>query len=337
MLESCNEFAIHVLRDDIYTHDLANSNLMQSYYQSLTLSKSAGQEYRFCPKKLQYYRFLQAPGSLVRTGYNDDAQYGTNVHLILEQLMQPKCMPFRQLAVAYSQRQVRDYIYQTAICLIPNGECTIWLSDLLYQFAMREEQRINHIFQHYNIMQAYRYIYPAYREVVVFNFERKLNGIIDRLDWQPDGTLLLWDYKSGKPKHVNDEEYFQNNPQYRVNYDKHEVYYELGFYALLIQHGYIYKGGCYTPLKNICTKGCILFLNDAMHSQILPISEEILQEAASTIQSYFNSVDQGYFPRNYRPVTCCMWCEYYYLCRRLDKGSARIPLELQQAYLMFEA
>ena len=242
------------------------------------LSPSRASQFKTCPKQFEYANVLK-----IKEPTNAVQAKGTTIHTALEKIYDKdpheRTLENLQNIFRAEWNKVRDD------------------DEHLNLFKNREEERAWGL----DALQLLSNYFKLENPTVIRPFERErwvrgeiedlnLRGILDRMDQDDDGNLVILDYKSGKAPAIKYKE-----PRF----------FALKLYALLIQKE---LGKMPTELKLIYLK------NSTIHT--LEVTEEILIEARRELLSIWEKIKTSFkddeFPATKN--TLCDWCYYKPIC-----------------------
>lgn len=229
-------------------------------------------------------------------------------------------------------------IYKQYLKLIPETEQTDFIKKMASNFTAFETNRIVGLYNDLGKTKEtiQRYVFPVANELPIENYTHNLMGVIDRIDRCSNDVLAMVEYKYGKPKYYNTNQYH-----------KSAINTELGFYALLIQGDdvvIVVDENTTTPFRETLNLdinplfyyGAMLFFQDIEKTnQLIKINKRLLTATRKKIEYYWWRLDNGIFrpiPRN----ACTEHCEWYWdLCEFnqewLDiENSVKTPEELDK-------
>jgi len=242
------------------------------------LSPSRASQFKTCPKQFEYANVLK-----IKEPTNEVQAKGTTIHTALEQLYdrKPNDRTLKNL----------ENIFRNEWNNVRNNE------EHLSLFKNRQEERAwgldaLRLLANYLKLENPKEIQPLDRERWVRGTIEDLNlrGILDRMDEDDNGNLVIIDYKSGKAPAIKYKE---------------ARFFALKLYALLIQKeiGKIPK-----ELKLIYLK------NSTIHTQ--EVTEEILAESKKELLNIWTNIKKAFkedeFPATKN--TLCNWCYYKPIC-----------------------
>ena len=249
------------------------------------LSPSRASQFKTCPKQFEYANVMK-----IEEPTNEVQAKGTTIHTALEKLYDkdPKERTIDNL----------HNLFRSAWNEVRNND------EHSNLFKSKEEERkwgldalslLNNYFKLENPQQ----IKPLERERWVRGKIEDINlrGILDRMDQDSDGNLIIIDYKSGKAPAIKYKE-----PRF----------FALKLYALLIQNE---LGKIPTELKLIYLK------NSTVHS--LEVNKAMLIEAKKELLGIWNDIKVAFENDNFPAIknTLCDWCYYKPICPVFNKNS----------------
>lgn len=280
------------------------------------LSKSKLFAYLFCPQQFKYRYIHNIP-----EGEIEIAEYGKNVHKVLQFLYD--YIEIKDL-IKYNE-DITKYLFDTMVkmctdiySLYPN------LNIILEKIAKYENFRFQNIKRIVGLseLNIKKYYFPLFREIHLRNDRLYLSGIVDSIFILQNDKILIVDYKSGKPKDLNDQYGFKN------------VVDEMNFYRILIEDKDTY---CINDINFKLNKYKVelvqmLFLKDMENSKAIPVNylgEDIKFKFIEYFDSLFNN---NYKPRYFRNNDFCMrMCPFFNYCIKINKQFNNI-LELDNKY-----
>ena len=242
------------------------------------LSPSRASQFKTCPKQFEYANVLK-----IKEPTNAVQAKGTTIHTALEILYDKKpherTLENLQNIFRAEWNKIRGDVEHGSL------------------FENREEERTwgidaLQLLKNYFKLENPSLIQPLEKERWVRGSIEDLNlrGILDRMDQDSDGNLVIIDYKSGKAPSIKYQE-----PRF----------FALKLYALLIHNE---LGKMPKELKLIYLK------NSTIHT--LEVNEEILFEARRELLSIWNKIKTSFeedeFPATKN--TLCNWCYYKPIC-----------------------
>ena len=249
------------------------------------LSPSRASQFKTCPKQFEYANVIK-----ITEPTNDVQAKGTTIHTALELL-------FDELP----KNRTKDKLHK----LFRNEWNNIRNDDEFSNlFTSKEEERAwgldaYKLLSNYLQLEDPKEIEPIERERWVRGKIEDLNlrGILDRMDEDEDGNLVILDYKSGKAP----------NPKY-----KEPRFFALKLYALLIEQEI---GKMPTELKLIYLK------NSTVHS--LKVNSQMLAEVRSEILGIWEDIKVSFENENFPAIknTLCNWCYYKPICPAYNQDS----------------
>ena len=249
------------------------------------LSPSRASQFKTCPKQFEYANVIK-----ITEPTNDVQAKGTTIHTALELL-------FDELP----KNRTKDKLHK----LFRNEWNNIRNDDEFSNlFTSKEEERAwgldaYKLLSNYLQLEDPKEIEPVERERWVRGRIEDLNlrGILDRMDEDEDGNLVILDYKSGKAP----------NPKY-----KEPRFFALKLYALLIEQEI---GKMPTELKLIYLK------NSTVHS--LKVNSQMLAEVRSEILGIWEDIKVSFENENFPAIknTLCNWCYYKPICPAYNQDS----------------
>ena len=249
------------------------------------LSPSRASQFKTCPKQFEYANVIK-----ITEPTNDVQAKGTTIHTALELL-------FDELP----KNRTKDKLHK----LFRNEWNNIRNDDEFSNlFTSKEEERAwgldaYKLLSNYLQLEDPKEIEPLERERWVKGRIEDLNlrGILDRMDEDEDGNLVILDYKSGKAP----------NPKY-----KEPRFFALKLYALLIEQEI---GKMPTELKLIYLK------NSTVHS--LKVNSQMLAEVRSEILGIWEDIKVSFKNENFPAIknTLCDWCYYKPICPAYNQDS----------------
>ena len=249
------------------------------------LSPSRASQFKTCPKQFEYANVIK-----ITEPTNDVQAKGTTIHTALELL-------FDELP----KNRTKDKLHK----LFRNEWNNIRNDDEFSNlFTSKEEERAwgldaYKLLSNYLQLEDPKEIEPLERERWVRGRIEDLNlrGILDRMDEDEDGNLVILDYKSGKAP----------NPKY-----KEPRFFALKLYALLIEQEI---GKMPTELKLIYLK------NSTVHS--LKVNSQMLAEVRSEILGIWEDIKVSFENENFPAIknTLCNWCYYKPICPAYNQDS----------------
>ena len=249
------------------------------------LSPSRASQFKTCPKQFEYANVIK-----ITEPTNDVQAKGTTIHTALELL-------FDELP----KNRTKDKLHK----LFRNEWNNIRNDDEFSNlFTSKEEERAwgldaYKLLSNYLQLEDPKEIEPVERERWVRGRIEDLNlrGILDRMDEDEDGNLVILDYKSGKAP----------SPKY-----KEPRFFALKLYALLIEQEI---GKMPTELKLIYLK------NSTVHS--LKVNSQMLAEVRSEILGIWEDIKVSFENENFPAIknTLCNWCYYKPICPAYNQDS----------------
>ena len=249
------------------------------------LSPSRASQFKTCPKQFEYANVIKIPEPT-----NEVQAKGTTIHSALEKL-------YDENPENRTTKKLHE-LFRTEWNNIRNNEEHINL------FKNKEEERAwgldaYKLLSNYLKVENAKEIEPVERERWVRGSIEDLNlrGILDRMDTDKDGNLIILDYKSGKAP----------NAKY-----KEPRFFALKLYALLIEQE---LGEIPSELKLIYLK------NSTIHT--LKVTKEMLSEAKNEILEIWKDIKISFQNDNF-PATknnLCDWCYYKPICPAYNQES----------------
>ena len=249
------------------------------------LSPSRASQYKTCPKQFEYANVIK-----IVEPTNEVQAKGTTIHTALELL-------YDEPAENRTKDKLHN-IFRTEWNNIRNND------EFTNLFTSKEEERTwgldaYKLLTNYLQLENPKEIEPLERERWVRGTIQDLNlrGILDRMDSDKDGNLIILDYKSGKAPSAKYKE-----PRF----------FALKLYALLIKDE---LGEMPKELK------LIYLQNSTIHT--LQIDEDILNKAKEEILDIWNNIKNAY-QNNQFPATkntLCDWCYYKPICPEFNDSA----------------
>lgn len=221
------------------------------------IPKSAFFQYFWCPFSFKLRRILD-----VKVEDNIVMKQGRNTHRALYSFWD--VLDYDQVIQFEFRDQLRDYIYDLLVFVSEKVGLNNYILELFKIFSEWLSKRVKNYILKFGTEEAKKYIYPVYREVKVENKLLGLSGILDAIFLLPDGTYLIVDYKTGKPK------YYELS-----KYSKFDIEFELIYYKILIGDGAMevidLDGKLFLKKMEFLdiSRGCILFLEDPDKTDIM--------------------------------------------------------------------
>ncbi len=242
------------------------------------LSPSRASQYKTCPKQFEYANVIK-----IVEPTNEVQAKGTTIHTALELL-------YDEPAENRTKDKLHN-IFRTEWNNIRNND------EFTNLFTSKEEERAwgldaYKLLTNYLQLENPKEIEPLERERWVRGTIQDLNlrGILDRMDSDKDGNLIILDYKSGKAPSAKYKE-----PRF----------FALKIYALLIEQE---TGKIPAELKLIYLK------NSTVHT--LKVTPEMLSEVRHEVLEIWNDIKVSFENENFPAIknTLCDWCYYKPIC-----------------------
>ena len=242
------------------------------------LSPSRASQYKTCPKQFEFANVIK-----IKEPTNEVQAKGTTVHTALENLYDMK--PDKR------NRENLHNLFRTAWSKVRENDEHSKL------FSTRDEERTwgldaLKLLDNYLALENPEEIEPLERERWVRGniLDLSLRGILDRMDKDADGNLIIVDYKSGKAP---------------IAKYKEPRFFALKLYALLIKNE---LGITPSKLKLIYLK------NSTIHT--LDVNDKMLKEAKEEILDIWENIKNSFKEDNFPAIknTLCDWCYYKPIC-----------------------
>ena len=242
------------------------------------LSPSRASQFKTCPKQFEYANVIK-----IEEPTNEVQAKGTTIHTALEILYDKK-----------PEERTVDNLHTIFRAVWNDVRNNDEHSSL---FETREDERewgldALNLLNNYFKLEDPTTIQPLERERWVRGKIEDLNlrGILDRMDEDSDGNLIILDYKSGKAPAIKYKE---------------QRFFALKLYALLIQEEI---GKTPSELKLIYLK------NSKVHT--LEVNQDMLKEAKKEILEIWNQIKVSFENDNFPATknTLCDWCYFKPIC-----------------------
>ena len=303
------------------------------------LSKSARNNFKFCPRQFQFSRILNSLALNSMLEKKEELKlwdvYGNNTHMVCNKVWNK--IDYKTIIKLNTREKIRSYIYSKCISYIPQIEFKINLyPTLLYNYADYESFRIDNIFKEYGNQNCKRYIFPAYRELKVENHEKYEIGIIDVIHRLITDEYAIGDYKMGKTKYYE----WEWNPnitewiakelekEKEINWDKITINFELGsYFNLILGMKGVYKIVETNTRNNILeeleflniTKGFVVYIRDWINTfKYIPLTDEMIYSVDNIRGDIVECINKGVFPLKIKN-TCFDFCQFIDVCIKDDK------------------
>ena len=242
------------------------------------LSPSRASQFKTCPKQFEYANVIK-----IEQPTNEVQAKGTTIHTALEILYDKRP----------EERTVDNLhtIFRAAWNDVRNND------EHSNLFETREDERewgldALNLLSNYFKLEDPKAIQPLERERWVKGEieDLKLRGILDRMDEDSNGNLIILDYKSGKAPAIKYKE-----PRF----------FALKLYALLIQEE---TGKTPSELKLIYLK------NSTVHT--LEVNQDMLKEVKEEILEIWKQIKVSFENDNFPAIknTLCDWCYFKPIC-----------------------
>jgi putative RecB family exonuclease len=248
------------------------------------LSPSRASQFKTCPKQFKFSNLdkIKEPTNLVQAK-------GTTVHQALEDLY--------DLPINERTPEVLYDLFRKAWSNVRGNDEHVNLFDSVEDEREWGQEGLN-LLHNYLKLEDPQKLEPLEQERWVRGSIEDLNlrGILDRMDEDKDGNLIIVDYKSGKA------------PMAKY---KEQRFFALKLYALLIRDE---MGITPSELKLIYLK------NSTIHT--LKIDDEMLNDARIEILAIWEEIKKAFEENNF-PATknglCKDWCYYKPICPLFNK------------------
>ena len=248
------------------------------------LSPSRASQFKTCPKQFKFSNLdkIKEPTNLVQAK-------GTTVHQALEDLY--------DLPINERTPEVLYNLFRKAWSNVRGNDEHVNLFDSVEDEREWGQEGLN-LLHNYLKLEDPQKLEPLEQERWVRGSIEDLNlrGILDRMDEDKDGNLIIVDYKSGKA------------PMAKY---KEQRFFALKLYALLIRDE---MGITPSELKLIYLK------NSTIHT--LKIDDEMLNDARIEILAIWEEIKKAFEENNF-PATknglCKDWCYYKPICPLFNK------------------
>lgn len=237
----------------------------------MRLSKSKINAYRKCPREFKY-RYVDE----IETPPNEYMSLGTDVHLIAENYVK-----------IYGNNPQEDPRYYL---------------DLI---ARKENMNIEEINVHLDSLASFFKLAFIEKDYKLFSQEEYMidethnfSGITDIILENPDGNLIVIDYKTGSSS----------------SFSKCRL--ELGYYKMLVESNYdknVICAGIFFTKEN---KLRVLYFEDNDNKRKY-ICDKELEEGLDTLYNVRKKVNKGYFPKKEQYL--CRYCTYSNKCYKDGK------------------
>ena len=242
------------------------------------LSPSRASQFKTCPKQFEYANVIK-----IEQPTNEVQAKGTTIHTALE-ILYDKRPEERTVANLHT-------IFRAAWNDVRNND------EHSNLFETREDERewgldALNLLSNYFKLEDPKAIQPLERERWVKGEieDLKLRGILDRMDEDSNGNLIILDYKSGKAPAIKYKE-----PRF----------FALKLYALLIQEE---TGKTPSELKLIYLK------NSTVHT--LEVNQDMLKEVKEEVLEIWKQIKVSFENDNFPAIknTLCDWCYFKPIC-----------------------
>jgi len=267
------------------------------------LSPSRASQYKTCPLQFKFANIDK-----IKEPTNEVQAKGTLIHEALEKMYN---LPQNQRPELISQKELTNELKIIKQSVNGSGPKSMQLHDIFREIFVnkRSADQYSELFKEIDLQKFGRdskILLTQYLSIEnprnVYSIENErwvrgslddlnLRGILDRMDEDEDGNLIIVDYKSGKAPSAKYKE-----PRF----------FAMKLYALLIKNelGVIPK-----ELK------LIYLQNSTIHS--LSVTDEMLKEAEEEILSIWKDIKNSFTENSFPPkknALCENWCYYKPIC-----------------------
>lgn len=284
----CNEdeFTTELYRSiskEVYDNQKAFEDYIKNKAEKIELSPSRLNDYLACPRKFFYLKVL---GIDVEEANWDNANFGTIIHEILE-----KSVKYAKEHGDYPQiKTIKDkfnnYIENTRFSK----------PEIKEKFEKLGNDAIDKFYPYFSSIPISRI------DDVEFSFSgidvegNIINGKIDRIEKNSDGTYELYDYKTGTAV---------SEKQITIGGTKENYFNQLCFYKYAFEK---------LTGKNVAKTGIIYIEENKTIEKIL--TKDDMEYIENTIKDTFEKIKALKFnPIKENPAGACKFCQYKHMCR----------------------
>jgi len=271
----------------ISTEARDNQKFFKDYIQNkankVELSPSRLNDYLSCPRKFFYLKIL---GIDVEEANWDAANFGTIMHNLLENAARVAIDKGNYPDIEKIKSQFENEI------LSPSNRFS--KPEIREKYERLGYEAIDKFFPYFSQIPASRL------EAVEFNFnglsigENTINGKIDRIEVNSDGTVELYDYKTGKAK---------PEKQISIGGNYENYFNQLCFYK------YAYE----KLTGKIVSNTGLIFVEDNK-----TVQKELTEEDMSYIENLINETYEKIHNLQFNPINdndSCKYCQYREMCK----------------------